>query len=280
MEERNDIPRASGSADMASNVPNVRSLACSEPATTRIEIYAPRDGRAHGSLDGVMYLCQRHADEFLEVSGTVTTHRTVLDKDDILCGEGWDFVAMRPLEAAPLDVLGDGHPVVSTAVEAICHGDLTLLPFTRRALAARILDEWPHGVELSDRERVAVLAQFPETVKHRERCEPDEIVEALCRIDDKLKAAKEAAYDAGHEAGYAEGYTDGLSRALDPGSIPETPATREAEKKTARGLRATLIVFKLGWKVGRGVRKTDYGRAVDLAVRILEERQAAKGAAE
>lgn len=77
--------------------------ACGEQATTRIETFAPRDGRAHGHLDGIMYLCDRHADDFLEMAGDTTTQRTALTARDILCGAGWDFVAGRAIEPETSD---------------------------------------------------------------------------------------------------------------------------------------------------------------------------------
>lgn len=240
MEKRSDNPQGSESIKIASKMPNLRTSGCGELATTRIEIFSPIDGRAHGRLDGAMYLCDRHSVDFAEVAvGEVTIYRTPLavQHGNILCGHGWDFVAGKGigLDEESTDVFGDDHPVIEEAILHICNEDLGLLPYTRRQFAARMLGEWEHEASLTDREREVILSRFPETVDR----------EALARIADD-----------------------------------EEPATCAADKKTARGLRATMIVFRLGWRIGRGLKKTDYQRAVDLAVRILEERQAAKGADE
>lgn len=143
--------------------------ACGEPATTRIELFAARDGRAHGSLDGVMYLCDRHADEFVEAAnwdstGTISPHRTALTDRDILCGTGWDFVAGKAIESerAAAAVLGDGHPIVETAVDALTFGGWVDIADIPRDRAALLLDCWAHRRELSDREVKAILARFPE----------------------------------------------------------------------------------------------------------------------
>lgn len=301
MNKGSDKPAASETGNVASIMPNLFILGCGVPAATRIEIYSRSGGHAHSELEATFYACAEHtvsAATAIEQSG-LTAHQMALGEDPYRakCGASFNFTtckASQTPEAAlassqvQADVFGDDHPTIRAAVLFICNEDLNLLPFTRRAFAVRMLGEWEHGASLTDWEREAILARFPETVVRPgpvSKADEDEIVEALCRIDGKLKAAREdeeAAYSAGHEDGYAAGYADGLSRAIDPDSIGQTDATRAVEEKAkdARGLRATLSVFQLGWKIGRGVRKTDYKRAVDLAVRILEERQAAKEAGE
>lgn len=221
MQQGNDHGTGEDSADMASNMPNVLSV-CGEPATTRIEIYVPRDGVARGHLDGILYACLRHADDILEVigwapTGAVTTVRSWLIDSDIHCGSGWDFVAGRAIDPpevrteirhAAADLLGEDHPIVRTVVDALTFSgqvDITDIPRDRAAL---LLDGWVHGKELTAREREAVLAQFPETAPapgtevieayelgqtiERKRAEEQAARdwELLERIDRRLRAAK------------------------------------------------------------------------------------------
>lgn len=99
--------------------------------------------------------------------------------------------------------------------------------------------------------------------------------ELLHRLDRRLRDADDRELEA-YKLGHADGFAEGLTRAIDPDSLPETEATKAAERraKESNGLGHTLAVFKLGWKVGRGTRKTDFERAVKLAMQMIEERRA------
>ncbi|MEU6207872.1 hypothetical protein ABZ814_30320, partial [Micromonospora musae] len=50
---------------------------CDQPATVRLEVYSPADGRLHGSLDAVVYACDQHAIETVSAIQTagLTAHR-------------------------------------------------------------------------------------------------------------------------------------------------------------------------------------------------------------
>lgn len=153
-------------SNVATSIPADAS-ACGERATTRIEIYAPRDGLAHGVLDGVMYLCERHADENHEVSGEVTTHRTPLGARDIPCGHGFDFVAGKaidpPVEAPSADDW-PGETPVDRAIYALTFCGALEISEIPRGRAARLLDCWAGRGEMNDAHVDAVLARFPDEV--------------------------------------------------------------------------------------------------------------------
>lgn len=79
---------------------------CGRTATARIELYSPRDGMLHGSLDGSLYVCDRHnslAD--LSIATGLTPHRVRLGADGrpLRCGDGFDFLAMESFTAAAPD---------------------------------------------------------------------------------------------------------------------------------------------------------------------------------
>lgn len=108
MNQGNEGSLPSGSANMASNMPNVPKVECDAPAVYRVEIFTPLDGRAHGKLDSVQYLCAKHEANFAEVlgwdsGGDITAHRSELAHSDIHCGEGWDFVIGAPVEPFTAD---------------------------------------------------------------------------------------------------------------------------------------------------------------------------------
>lgn len=66
--------------------------ACGMPATTRIEIYSPANGYAHGSLDGALYTCAEHtqpAAGALQTAG-FTPYRLGGGKAR-RCGDGFDI---------------------------------------------------------------------------------------------------------------------------------------------------------------------------------------------
>ncbi|MDG4792438.1 hypothetical protein [Micromonospora sp. WMMD1082] len=59
-----------------SNLPFTLS-GCDQPATIRIEVYSAADGRLHGSLDAVVYACDRHGIEAVSATQAagLTAHR-------------------------------------------------------------------------------------------------------------------------------------------------------------------------------------------------------------
>lgn len=75
---------------------------CGRTATVRLELYSPRDGALHGSLDGSLYVCAEHEDlaALREATG-LTAHRVRLGADGrpLRCGAGFDFLAMEPFTA-------------------------------------------------------------------------------------------------------------------------------------------------------------------------------------
>lgn len=229
MYQRNDNQPASESMTLASKMPNLEQVGCGAPATTRIELYSPRDGRAHGSLDASLYTCTEHIATVVEAAAQtgLTAHQIPLVINSARCGDGYDFTASTPLKASeptPADVFGDDHPVISKAIEALTFGGEVDIESIPRDRAALLLDGWAHRHELTEREVAAVLARFPETVE-RPRINFSDFLEAydlgkavgqeqalrdielLRRIDAKLRDAKQA---------YARGYCDGVRRRLNP----------------------------------------------------------------
>jgi pimeloyl-ACP methyl ester carboxylesterase len=80
--------------------------------------------------------------------------------------EGWlaprrlDRLGRRPMSTIPPADEYAGNPIIDAAEQALrAFGDQL-----DRAAAARILPLWRHHHELTDRERAAVLARFPQTV--------------------------------------------------------------------------------------------------------------------
>jgi hypothetical protein len=74
---------------------------CGQPATARIELYADI---TYKSLDGSIYLCDAHAPitvaaavAFTEATG-LTSFRVPTGPGKS-CGDGFDFLAMQPLNA-------------------------------------------------------------------------------------------------------------------------------------------------------------------------------------
>lgn len=74
---------------------------CGQPATVRIEAYSPRDGRMHGSLDGMAYTCDADADRAADAitaagftpyrMAVVDLHQIEVGVEPIRCGRGIDF---------------------------------------------------------------------------------------------------------------------------------------------------------------------------------------------
>jgi hypothetical protein len=92
---------------------------CGRTAVARFELYAPRDRMLHGSLDGSIYLCTDHesAYDLREATGLIP-HRVSIGADGPKrCGDGFDFLAMRPLVApdAPAET---GHAVADSTAAA------------------------------------------------------------------------------------------------------------------------------------------------------------------
>lgn len=133
--------------------------ACGLPAVRRIEIYAPRDGRAHGDLIASYYTCPAHETETVKTldeakltpwrvptPGPLTAKR---------CGDGVNF-ADRPMTffTAP-EVLE--RPIVAEASGALAAFGARNLPEAIRLLSGWT---WSRGVELTPVETVAVLAGY------------------------------------------------------------------------------------------------------------------------
>lgn len=86
----------------------LRLAVCGAPATTYIEIYAPRNGGAHGSLDGDIHLCVAHAEQAqaaIHAAGLTAYTPVTGCLSGRHCGDGWDFGVDRlggaPLHAPP-----------------------------------------------------------------------------------------------------------------------------------------------------------------------------------
>lgn len=193
---------------------------CGEPATTRIEIYVPRDGEARGHLDGILYHCEQHAGEILEViswdTGNITTRRTSLRDPNIRCGSGWDFVAGRAIDApgttqpSEPDVFGDDHPVIVAVINALTFGGWVPAETISRERAERLLDCWAHRGELTDREVDAVLARFPEAPTGSATGPVTvETAELVMRLDAKVRDVEDR-----ERRAFASGYVQGVTARL------------------------------------------------------------------
>ncbi|MFJ8687209.1 hypothetical protein [Micromonospora wenchangensis] len=67
---------------------------CTDPATERLEVYSPADGRLHGSLDAIGYICDRHGAEAVSVaeSANLAAYRTPMCPDGVrTCGQALVF---------------------------------------------------------------------------------------------------------------------------------------------------------------------------------------------
>jgi hypothetical protein len=73
---------------------------CGRTAAVRFELYSPRES-LHGSLDGAVYLCDEHADPsaLRETTGLHAFQVSFGADGPKRCGDGFDFLAMRPLVA-------------------------------------------------------------------------------------------------------------------------------------------------------------------------------------
>jgi hypothetical protein len=68
---------------------------CTAPATGSIEVYSPKDGRAHGQLDARVYTCNAHtaaAIAAIEAAGQTAWHEAVAGQT---CGYVFDYTTMR-----------------------------------------------------------------------------------------------------------------------------------------------------------------------------------------
>lgn len=72
---------------------------CGQLAAVRIEIYSPKDGRAHGSLDASVHLCATHTPGAVAAihDNGLTAYRTPMPAQGITrCGSGFDFTTATP----------------------------------------------------------------------------------------------------------------------------------------------------------------------------------------
>lgn len=101
-----DLPLPEPTGTVAASVD---ILNCTTPATARIEVYVPREGLDGYVLDSVMHLCDRHAQEILEViswdTGDVRTERTALAEHDKPCGSSWDFGAIGAMRRQDVELV-------------------------------------------------------------------------------------------------------------------------------------------------------------------------------
>ena len=77
-------------------------IKCTEPATEHIEVYSPRNGLAHGSLDAAVYTCAEHraptvaAIHAAQLTASATTWApTFPGGDRHRCGHRFDFTRYR-----------------------------------------------------------------------------------------------------------------------------------------------------------------------------------------
>lgn len=86
---------------------------CGRAASVRLEVYSPREGRLHGSLDASVYACDRHGIEFVSaiqaagltayrVAGTVAGPKR--------CGDGTDFTDVAGVRALHAPAVDEQHP--------------------------------------------------------------------------------------------------------------------------------------------------------------------------
>ncbi|NUO44662.1 MAG: hypothetical protein HOV82_21840 [Streptomyces sp.] len=90
---------------------------CQNPAARVIELYAPKDGRAHGSLDGTLYVCEEHVERGRNAQwdGPITAYlRAPQDLSKQTCGYLVDY---RDLDA-PEETLVAAHAALGEAVKA------------------------------------------------------------------------------------------------------------------------------------------------------------------
>lgn len=87
---------------------------CGQPAARRIEIYSPANEGAHGTLDGSIDTCHRHAEPIRAavIAAGLTAHSAPLLTTGSKCGDGLDFtgVTAKTLIAPPL-CAGCGEPI-------------------------------------------------------------------------------------------------------------------------------------------------------------------------
>lgn len=76
---------------------------CGSPAVHRIEIYSPRDGRAHGSLDASRYVCAEHSAPVVSAlydAGLTPYQCSSVPSRAQRCGDGFDFRSKFPTTGA------------------------------------------------------------------------------------------------------------------------------------------------------------------------------------
>lgn len=82
--------------------------ACGAPAVRRIEIYAPKDGRAHGDLIASYYACGEHRRPALDALGAAKLTPYPVPQPGPMgskrCGDGFDFTS-RPAHALTAPVV-------------------------------------------------------------------------------------------------------------------------------------------------------------------------------
>ncbi|MEO3923031.1 hypothetical protein ABGB07_04000 [Micromonosporaceae bacterium B7E4] len=100
---------------------------CGARATIRLEVYSPKDGRAHGSLDAIGYACDTHVHGITQMlhDAGLTVWRDpnpVHGADQSVCGRLRRFDTPEPAEVSKLEKLapgGDGSPASVAAFIAL-----------------------------------------------------------------------------------------------------------------------------------------------------------------